>query len=441
MLRSPPRLVFLSLLAFQLLPIVRAQENTIECRDGSLVIGALEPGLAKVNFRSRSGGALTLDPSLVWEMSDVRAEVEFANRERFNGMLTVHEGVWTLRNEAFGTLTLAANEIVAVRCPREVPVARRAALPAPHAFALMGRADSARAVANPEAITGGASDSPADGKAPAQSAAETGNSGIREEDNRTLSVAMRAYGSILPKGTYQVSTDSFYGYNKEALTEQTQRIFQETVSVTRGLGGGMDAGVSVPVCYRTYSYGAYDPQTMTYRTVSTDRAGFGDVRGSLRYGLHAQTAVWPEITVGVSVQAPTGVANGLALGSGTWGVSPSLTAIKTTDPVAFFGTLSYGHNWKGRDSIERVRTDSMNWSLGIAFSANFEVSLGASLNGTWYQQRALSTSDLSTEEEMQLRYWSTIKVTKDWWAELYMTQQLVGPGDGVGAGLQLIWRK
>ncbi|MBK8477395.1 MAG: hypothetical protein IPL39_14170 [Opitutaceae bacterium] len=377
-------------------------------------------------------------------MSDARAEVEFVNRERFNGMLAVHEGVWTLRSATFGTLTLTPDEIVAVRCARETLATRQLVSPTPHSLASIGLAEPGRAIADHDAIVGGAGETRAPGAggtAPAQAASDADNKGVRDEDNRTLSVAMRAYGSILPKGDYQVSTDSFYGCNKEALTEQTQRIFQETVSVTRGLGGGMDAGVSVPVCYRTYSYGAYDPQTMTYQTISTDRAGLGDVRGSLRYGLHAQTAVWPEITAGVTVQAPTGVANELALGSGTWGVSPSLTAIKTTDPVAFFGTLSYGHNWKGRDSVDRMRTDSMNWSLGVAFSANYEVSLGASLNGTWYQQRALSTSDLSTEEEVQLRYWSTIKVTKDWWAELYMTQQVVGPGDGVGAGLQLIWRK
>ncbi len=437
MLHSPRRLPLIALLAFGLPGFAQAQESTIECRDGSVVIGTLGAGSAQVSFNSKSGGALTLNPMLVWEMSDSRAEVECSTRERFSGVLTVHEGVWVLRSAAVGAVTLSPAQIVAVRCTREVPVARSGAGTAASLAAV-------RVIANPDAVVGGAGESPAPGTgsvAPVQGAAETGNNGIRDEDNRTLSVAMRAYGSILPKGAYQVSADSFYACNKEALTEQTQRIFQETVSVTRGLGRGMDVGVWVPACYRTYSYGAYDPQTMTYRRVSSDRAGFGDMRGSLRYGVHVQTAVWPELTAGVAVQAPTGKADGLALGSGTWGVSPSLTAIKTTDPVAFFGTLSYGRNWKGRDSVARMRTDSMNWSLGIAFSANYEVSLGASLNGTWYQQRDRATSELSTEEETQLRYWSTIKVTKDWWAELYITQQVVGPGDGVGAGLQLIWRK
>lgn len=435
--RSPRHLTLLALFVSSLAGFARAQESTIECRDGSVVIGTLGSGSAQVSFNSKSGGALALDPMLVWEMSDSHAEVECSTRERFSGVLTVHEGVWVVRSAAAGAVTLSPTQIVAVRCTRELPPARAGVAATATRAAALG-------VANPDEVVGGAGEPPTPGAgstAAAQGAAETGNNGIRDEDNRTLSVAMRAYGSILPKGTYQVSTDSFYGCNKEALTEQTQRIFQETVAVTYGLGGGMDASLLVPVGYRTYSYGAYEPQTMTYRTVSTDRAGFGDVRGSLRYGLHAQTAVWPEITAGVTAQAPTGAADGLALGSGTWGLSPSLTAIKTTDPVAFFGTLSYGRNWKGRESVSRIRTDSMNWSLGVAFSANYEVSLGASLNGTWYQQRDLSTSDLSTEEEVQLRYWSTIKVTQDWWAELYMTQQVVGPGDGVGAGLQLIRRK
>lgn len=71
----------------------------------------------------------------------------------------------------------------------------------------------------------------------------------------------------------------------------------------------------------------------------------------------------------------------LPTGSGFYGVQPGLTVIYPSDPVVFFGTVSYLHNFKrnvgkGFGTIEPGDVISLNFGMGLALNEKASFSLG-----------------------------------------------------------------
>ena len=126
-------------------------------------------------------------------------------------------------------------------------------------------------------------------------------------------------------------------------------------------------------------------------------SGIGDVEATARYQLNDGGADMPYIVGSLRVKSRTGtdpfevttsntiaglrggVQTSLPTGSGFWGVQPAITGLFPSDPVVFFGTLSYLYSFK-RDNVT-AQTDAGPQDLGTVqpggvIGFNFGMGLG-----------------------------------------------------------------
>lgn len=138
------------------------------------------------------------------------------------------------------------------------------------------------------------------------------------------------------------------------------------------------------------------------RTRDIRGSGLGDIELALRYQINDGHEGRPVFIGSLRAKPPTGkgpydvgydqfgVADGLALGSGFWGVEGGLTMLYPTDPAVIYGGVSYNYNIPGDVNktlgdayIGRVDPgDSISASLGFGLALNprLSVSLGYSHN-------------------------------------------------------------
>ena len=132
------------------------------------------------------------------------------------------------------------------------------------------------------------------------------------------------------------------------------------------------------------------PYTWTRQSVtlgdgsSLDRSapGVGDVEVELSRQLLRERSGWPDLLAGLSWRFPTGrdpfrlETPGLAAGTGTQAVKGRLTASKSSDPLVFFGTLSYTANLTAQEPVGRIHPGN---TLGLEFGTILAVSPETSL--------------------------------------------------------------
>lgn len=170
-----------------------------------------------------------------------------------------------------------------------------------------------------------------------------------------------------------------------------------------GLTNRLELELRAPYVYRRdrLTTLAQRDQSVT-RTREIDGSGLGDIELALRYQLNDGREGRPIFIGSLRAKPPTGkgpydvgydefgVADGLALGSGFWGVESGLTMLYPTDPAVIYGGLSYNYNIPGDVDkafgdtfIGRVDPgDSISASLGFGLALNprLSVSLGYSHN-------------------------------------------------------------
>lgn len=132
--------------------------------------------------------------------------------------------------------------------------------------------------------------------------------------------------------------------------------------------------------------------------------GLGDISLGASYRLLQETTRRPDLVLSGRVKAPTGfhpfgvelveipgsegnllVPERLSTGSGVWGGSLSLSALKTIDPMVVYGSVSYFHNLIRRfDDIDEAEGDqpgraqlgrALQFGAGVAFALNDRSSL------------------------------------------------------------------
>jgi hypothetical protein len=167
--------------------------------------------------------------------------------------------------------------------------------------------------------------------------------------------------------------------------------------------------VSVPWLWRVTTYmsgGAGSAATgLAEKTLRTN--GIGDVSAGGSYRILTETMSQPDLVFNARVKAPTGrhpygvelvevegsggnlvVPQRLGTGSGNWGVSTGLSALKTIDPLVVFGNISYFFNLpqKYNDISDSIGAqpgqvdpgDSIQYGAGAAFAVNERSSLAFS---------------------------------------------------------------
>lgn len=135
--------------------------------------------------------------------------------------------------------------------------------------------------------------------------------------------------------------------------------------------------------------------------------GFGDASIGANYRLRHETKNWPDLVVNARVKFPTGkhpygiefvevegsdgnllVPETLSTGTGVYGASIGLSALKTLDPMVLFGNVTYFHNFPRSfsdisenpgDQPGRVNVGSaFQLGAGLAFALNEKSSVSMS---------------------------------------------------------------
>lgn len=169
-------------------------------------------------------------------------------------------------------------------------------------------------------------------------------------------------------------------------TVADQRLRNDQLRATAGLRLGLpwasQVEVRVPYAWirqsRTLGEGTH---------LVNDDAGIGDVELALSHELFREKGWRPDLTGAISWRFPTGrnpfradVA-AVAPGNGVHEVGARLTALKSSDPLVFFATLSYAHDLPAHASAGTIQMgDAIGLDLGavLAVSPATSVTFGLS---------------------------------------------------------------
>ncbi len=167
----------------------------------------------------------------------------------------------------------------------------------------------------------------------------------------------------------------------------------------------------VPYLYRISNFrsgGAGGNASGLIETTVRDQ-GLGDITAGASYRLFRETAGRPDIVINARVKAPTGkhpfgvelreiegsegnlsVPERLSTGTGVWGMSLGVSALKTIDPLVVFGSFTYFRNFpKNFGDIDEAQGDqpgrvdigdAYQFGAGVAFALNEKSSISLSYN-------------------------------------------------------------
>lgn len=287
-----------------------------------------------------------------------------------------------------------AAETVAVNA-----AAQDAPAPAPTVTAQNGQAPTPTPTAAPSSPVG---------EAPPEEPTTNLNAALPQENTGVLT--RPGHFTLEPAVIYSLSTSDRLVYRGVQIVagiqigaleaDQAQRnLGSFTITGRTGLTNRSEIEVQVPYIYRRDVVTTLQQfQGQITSTSDLNAAALGDVEATLRYQINSGGSGMPVIVANLRAKSDTGtnpylvprdqygVAEGLATGSGFWGLQPSLSFLFVSDPAVLFGNISYLHNFPktfnrtiGGNLLGRVEPgDSPGLTGGFGFSLNpqFSFSLG-----------------------------------------------------------------
>ncbi len=249
----------------------------------------------------------------------------------------------------------------------------------------------------------------------AREALQTQEDDVTQEKNleEVFQAAEKQY-SLLPSGQMSLNFSGNYSYFRDdridiAIDEDTgnisrfrieqdaQHSFSSSLSVDYGIWNNLTFNTRLPVSYK------YD----TEKDVS--QAALGDVSFGLRFQPFPVKPGAMNTTLYTTLSTPTGdspyelnVREEVSSGSGYYSLGAGLSVSKVIDPVVLFGSMGYTYAFdisglnqvRGGEILTDVHPgDSLNFSMGLAYSLSYEVSLSAS-----YQQSYNFETDFVFED-------------------------------------------
>jgi hypothetical protein len=170
---------------------------------------------------------------------------------------------------------------------------------------------------------------------------------------------------------------NLFGFPGFGEANVTRSDYTASLALRVGLPFDAQFEVDAPFTYvdqsETVAIG-FDPVT----TVDDDAGAFGDLGVGLAKTL-LKEGVWrPDVVARVRWDSHTGksVENDIAFGGGAHELTGSLSLVKSQDPLAFFGSVSYEETFKEKDLDPGNR---IGISVGTVLAASPETSLRASL--------------------------------------------------------------
>jgi hypothetical protein len=205
-----------------------------------------------------------------------------------------------------------------------------------------------------------------------------------------------------------LALDSIF-LGKISIDQITSDIYSAEPTLNIGLTDRLFFNAGIPYLFRTSNFrsggAGANASGLVEETVHYN--GFGDMTAGASYRLLRESASRPDIVINARVKVPTGdnpygvelreietsegnltVPERLSTGSGVWGASVGVSALKTIDPMVVFGSVTYFRNFeRGFGDIEEVpgeqpgRVDVGNAyqvGAGIAFALNEKSSISTS---------------------------------------------------------------
>lgn len=205
-----------------------------------------------------------------------------------------------------------------------------------------------------------------------------------------------------------------------SIDEVDADIFTSDLTLRYGVSDRLFIDANIPFLYRTSNYrsGGAGGAANTPVEARVSDQGLGDISIGASYQVLTETNKRPNIVISGRVKTTTGrepfgidfvevegsegnlqVPRALATGSGVWGASLGVSALKTLDPMVVFGSINYFRNFQ-RDFADidenpgdqpgRVAIgNALQFGVGLAFALNESSSISMS-----YSQRLVERSRL-----------------------------------------------
>jgi hypothetical protein len=255
------------------------------------------------------------------------------------------------------------------------------------------------------AITGGAVDAEA---GPQEEQQEGSDAALRALE-RTL---VEEGGLLLPEWAVEVSSEIEYTYNNSGsvllvpgfgAVDQDVRgdTIENSGTLRIGLPWAAQADLRVPYIFnqeKVSTAGLDDKESLG--------SGLGDIEIGLTKQLLWESDLAPDLLGAVRWRLPTGNSafemddDEVATGSGFHAISGHLTAVKSREPLVFFGSLSYTSNLPdSKSGVDIDPGDTIGLSLGSILAAGPGTSLRSSLELNFSREtevdgRAVPSSDV-----------------------------------------------
>jgi hypothetical protein len=235
--------------------------------------------------------------------------------------------------------------------------------------------------------------------------------GYNEEDRKARAALDRALiqrgGLLLPSGTLELETSaSYYDASSDAISIEgfsilpvlvvgnivsdrvRRQVALSNVTARLGLPWNFQLDVRTP-----YGYEQVRTVTADNKETSQHANGLGDVQVSLSRQVAKEHGAIPDLLANVSFKTKTGKDpfalgnNEIALGTGFYDIQGRITAVKSSDPMILFGSLSYAYNVPAGKMIPDPQNagqqilahfepgDTSGFQLGAALAVNPETSL------------------------------------------------------------------
>lgn len=275
-----------------------------------------------------------------------------------------------------------------------------------------------------------------------------------KEAKRESDTFLRGQKLLFKKGELQTELDLTYTKNNHRSTscvkttnnavpaclstDEDSRSIGAVAIARYGLFDNVEFDLTAP-----YSYVEQD----TLGSVHKERIGLGDIGLGFRYAAWREDGTLPDVILNMNSAAPTGDD---LLGSGSWSIAPSMTMVKTLDPVVLFGNLGYA------TSIGVSGSDQIPYSLGMGFSLNDRVSFSMSMagassisrhTGTIFTQDPSATGklskqpiSLSSQDIATMQFSSTIQMKKNLSVEPFVSFGLTKESPDFAVGIRLPYR-
>ncbi|WP_295390732.1 hypothetical protein [uncultured Thiodictyon sp.] len=194
--------------------------------------------------------------------------------------------------------------------------------------------------------------------------------------NSAIAEALVTKGLVLlPSGTLRLTPSVTWFHDGQG--DNHYESFAYGLGLEAGLPWGLAASLYLPYVQRNYPLGRKD--------------GTGDLSIGLGKQLTQETAAWPSLVARLTYTHDNGADpfGPVPIGDGFRSITASVSALKRSEPVALYGTVSYRHAWPKTATFwggldyqtgRLTPADSYGLTLGVSLAATPGISLDTGLS-------------------------------------------------------------